>query len=195
MTQANDETQRLGPHYASRYQHWDFVLNVGMDYLAAAATKYAIRWREKGGQNDLQKALHYTNKLLENAALVMARRPILPDRWLDEEIIEFCETNRLGTQEAKFLRLMTTWMTRDDLMSAQGVLITLMEVEDVGDPMQPGSGPSPEEGRDIDEAMRALIAAAPGGAAPVPVEDSNRHAERAFQDRTGPAADYLASDT
>lgn len=55
-----------GTHYQrGGLQHWDFVEAHGIGYLEAAASKYLTRWRDKNGVQDLEKARHYTVKLLE----------------------------------------------------------------------------------------------------------------------------------
>jgi hypothetical protein len=54
-----------GNHYQTPIQHWDFVVANGLDYFQAAITKYVIRWRQKGGVEDLRKAQHYLAKYIE----------------------------------------------------------------------------------------------------------------------------------
>lgn len=54
-----------GKHYQSAYQHWDWVLDNDLSYLEGCATKYIVRWRDKGGVEDLKKAAHYIEKLIE----------------------------------------------------------------------------------------------------------------------------------
>jgi len=54
-----------GSHYGgSKFQHWDFVLQCNQDYLSAVATKYLARWRDKGGVQDVQKAISYVDKMI-----------------------------------------------------------------------------------------------------------------------------------
>ncbi len=54
-----------GDHYQSSYQHWDLIAEHGVGYLEGCATKYASRWRKKNGVQDLEKAVHYVDKMLE----------------------------------------------------------------------------------------------------------------------------------
>jgi hypothetical protein len=61
---ANDY-QISGDHYRTPIQHWDFVAANGLDYWQAAITKYVVRWRQKGGVEDLKKAQHYLAKYME----------------------------------------------------------------------------------------------------------------------------------
>lgn len=61
---ANDR-QEFGDHYRAEFQHWDLVEKYGVGYLEGCATKYITRHRKKNGAQDLIKAIHYTEKLLE----------------------------------------------------------------------------------------------------------------------------------
>lgn len=57
-----------GNHYGAlqpSYQHWDLAADTGMGYFEGQITKYVARWRRKNGVQDLEKALHYAEKLLE----------------------------------------------------------------------------------------------------------------------------------
>ena len=59
---ANDR-QVGGDHYASEYEHWDFVQDTGMGYMMAQVTRYITR--EKAGVEDVEKAMHFVEKALE----------------------------------------------------------------------------------------------------------------------------------
>lgn len=55
-----------GDHYDTgdnAPQHWDLF---GLDYLIGYATKY-VRWRKKGGVQDLEKMIHVVEKIREKA--------------------------------------------------------------------------------------------------------------------------------
>lgn len=64
VTTANDK-QVGGRHYATPIQHWDFVIANEMPYMEAMIFKYVLRWKKKGGLQDLQKAMHFLEKLIE----------------------------------------------------------------------------------------------------------------------------------
>jgi hypothetical protein len=65
MTTAN-ETQIGGDHYkAKSIQPWDFIAANQLGYFEGNIVKYVSRWRDKGGINDLKKARHYLDKLIE----------------------------------------------------------------------------------------------------------------------------------
>ena len=62
---ANDK-QVGGKHYKKfKIEIWDFIHENNIPYLEGNAIKYIARWREKGGQDDIKKAIHYLEKLLE----------------------------------------------------------------------------------------------------------------------------------
>ena len=62
-----------GGHYQSEIQHWDYVLANNIPYLEAQIIKYVTRWRAKNGYQDLQKAQHFLEKLMEvNAPKILA---------------------------------------------------------------------------------------------------------------------------
>ena len=56
-----------GKHY-SKYgdlQPWDVVVQWNLGYLEGTALKYIARWRDKNGIEDIQKAIHFLEKLVE----------------------------------------------------------------------------------------------------------------------------------
>lgn len=57
----------IGPgHYKDKaIQPWDFIVSNNLSYLEGNVVKYISRWREKGGVDDLRKAKHYIEKLIE----------------------------------------------------------------------------------------------------------------------------------
>lgn len=65
MSNAND-TQIDGNHYKGKViQPWDYIVANDIPYLEGNVIKYVSRWRDKGGVNDLRKARHYLDKLIE----------------------------------------------------------------------------------------------------------------------------------
>lgn len=62
---ANDR-QVAGEHYKRQaIQPWDFIVSNEIPFLEGNAIKYIVRWREKGGLDDIRKAMHYLEKLVE----------------------------------------------------------------------------------------------------------------------------------
>jgi hypothetical protein len=61
-----NEIQHGGNHYkAFKIQPWDFILANDVPYMEATAVVYILRWRRKNGVEDLKKAIHYLEKLIE----------------------------------------------------------------------------------------------------------------------------------
>ena len=62
---AND-SQVGGGHYKSQeIQPWDFIAANGLGFFEGNVVKYVARWKSKGGVEDLRKARHYLDKLIE----------------------------------------------------------------------------------------------------------------------------------
>lgn len=60
------EKQVGGSHYKDyAIQPAEFIHKNKIPYLEGCAIKYLVRWREKGGKQDLEKAKHYIDLLLE----------------------------------------------------------------------------------------------------------------------------------
>lgn len=99
MSKAND-MQIAGDHYASPYQHWDFVYDAWRgDYLKSAASKYITRGRKKNGAEDLRKAMHFIIKAAE------AKHPLFRASIdLDSYLEAFRIANQLNAAETLAIR-------------------------------------------------------------------------------------------
>jgi hypothetical protein len=65
MSNAN-EKQYGGDHYKGKaIQPWDYVAANDLGYFEGSIIKYVSRWKDKGGIEDLQKARHFLDKLIE----------------------------------------------------------------------------------------------------------------------------------
>jgi hypothetical protein len=61
-----NEKQIGGEHYKGKaIQPWDYIAANNIPYLEGNIIKYASRWRDKGGIDDLRKVIHYAEKLIE----------------------------------------------------------------------------------------------------------------------------------
>ena len=61
-----NEQQVGGAHYAIKaIQPWDYIVANNLGYLEGNVVKYVSRWKDKGGIEDLKKAQHYLQKLIE----------------------------------------------------------------------------------------------------------------------------------
>jgi hypothetical protein len=65
MAKAN-ERQVGGDHYHRHVlEHWDIVALFNLDYYQGQITKYIMRWKDKAGIQDLEKARHFIDKYIE----------------------------------------------------------------------------------------------------------------------------------
>lgn len=158
---AANERQVGGVHYKVSYEHWDFVLACGMQYLEANSTKYIARKDKKGKEvEDLEKALHYVEKAAENATflrvLIRTVRNFLGYHvtLLQAEAYRFCEANDIQGAAQAAIVLLTTWRTKDELIAAMGCIRQCIKIA---------------------QDRASLVE----GAKPVPLTDSNKHADRA----------------
>jgi hypothetical protein len=63
---APSKTQVGGTHYSKhKIQPWDYVAANDLGYFEGSIVKYITRWRDKGGVEDLKKARHFLDKLIE----------------------------------------------------------------------------------------------------------------------------------
>ena len=61
-----NKIQVAGSHYKTQaIQPWDYVAANGLGFFEGNVVKYVTRWRDKGGVEDLRKARHYIDKLIE----------------------------------------------------------------------------------------------------------------------------------
>jgi hypothetical protein len=146
-----------GQHYKTTYEHWDMVLNTGMRYLEGQATKYLSRWRKKNGMEDLRKALHYVNKLIEAYGTGRAKAPG-PHPTYDKvlrDVESFGQANGLSPEEVALVRELALWQSGSTLRNVRDRLLALMDVAEPAPPPEPSS------------------------AVPVELTEENHHAERA----------------
>ena len=64
-SKANDR-QEGGDHFQNKaIQPWDYIISNNIGYLEGNIIKYVSRYKEKHGLEDLKKARHYLDKLIE----------------------------------------------------------------------------------------------------------------------------------
>ena len=113
MTDANSK-QIGGSHYHKPgVQLWDILDDYGIGGLEFNVAKYAARHHKKNGLQDILKAGHYVNKLIENHKLKHRKpRGIVP-----EEVVEqwLRENQDLCEHSANAMRGILTWIQLGDL--------------------------------------------------------------------------------
>ena len=149
-----NQKQIGGTHYKSKYEHWDLVIFCSMNYLEGCSTKYVTRWRRAKGIQDLQKAQHYLEKLIDAHEIydISDNRP-RPERAA-EEIDKFAKANGLTPDERNFIYQLSTFKDMEDLLMALAILrliITDAETHEFtrsrAEPNYPGT---PEDGGHYD---------------------------------------------
>lgn len=110
MSDPNDR-QVGGEHYRASIQHWDLIEGDGHGYLEGCATKYLTRWRRKNGLQDLDKAVHYLEKLSSLGSTILHR-----GHSTEQRVREFCDAN--GVFDVREREAMVDILCRGDLASA-----------------------------------------------------------------------------
>ena len=66
VSERASDRQVSGTHYVTlAMQPWDYIAANNLGYFEGNVVKYVSRWRDKGGVDDLRKAAHYLQKLIE----------------------------------------------------------------------------------------------------------------------------------
>lgn len=97
-----NDRQVGGTHYRSEYQHWDWVVDHNIPYLIGCCTKYILRWRDKNGIEDIDKALHYVEKYIDSGMVNAFDRAKF--RSHDYQLTrDFISANKIEEEEADLL--------------------------------------------------------------------------------------------
>lgn len=130
---ANDR-QIGGEHYKQDggQQHWDFVAKHQLNYFIGCATKYVSRWRKKGGVEDLRKAVHFIDKLLE---IWDSNMPVPPPKPIPtaEEIMAFSMANDLSVKECAILNYLCGLNDKIRFEKGRNLIQELIDAEVVED--------------------------------------------------------------
>lgn len=97
MTKAN-EKQIGGDHYQVAIQPWDYIIANNLGYLEGTAIKYITRWKKKGGIADIDKAIHFLEKLKESYYDNERAMTIFYDK--EEEAVETTSKGMISLQAA-----------------------------------------------------------------------------------------------
>ena len=118
-----NETQVGGTHYKTGFQHWDLVLMLGLPYLPAQVTRYLSRWKKKNGLQDLEKAYHYINKMVEQELERHEQAVAL--------VKNFVRENQLGEEEKSVFNMLVNYQLGDGdrLFMARDAIKRLIEIE------------------------------------------------------------------
>ena len=66
-TNVNQKHSEQDPEHYSNLpiEPWDFIQKNKLDFFEGNVVKYVCRWRNKGGIDDLRKAITYIEKIIE----------------------------------------------------------------------------------------------------------------------------------
>lgn len=133
--------QHGGNHYkGTTYQHWDFAMRaLEGRYLEGNITKYVARHRKKNGLEDLLKARHYLDKLLEEHRLGNVQPLYAAWRTHHESPSHFCDVNGLVEQERALVLLISNWHNRESLLQAARILDDMIIAEESAPVIKPMS--------------------------------------------------------
>lgn len=126
-----------GSHYRLvEYQHWDLVADNGLNYFEGQITKYVARWRKKAGLQDLEKAIHYLDKLVslyqeDRATFMHVTRGYLHAKTEDagrpiNNLARFVQAYELGPLEIAIVTKTMTYETIAELRSVRRDILTLI---------------------------------------------------------------------
>lgn len=108
-----NETQVGGTHYRNSFQHWDLCHELDLGYFEGQITKYITRHRFKKGQEDLDKAIHFTQKLRE-LAVTGGRQPRHKYGTVSM-FTDYANVNKLVSLEMMCVMSACCWSTVDNL--------------------------------------------------------------------------------
>lgn len=111
-----------GDHYRTEDglpQHWDVVDDNGIGYLEGCSSKYATRCYKKNGLQDVEKGIHYIEKLAENA-IYKGRAPKGSVPLADFE--RFCRANNLDLRQREVCAILLGHWTPGSLVTAKAIL-------------------------------------------------------------------------
>lgn len=120
-----NDRQVGGSHYRASYQHWDLVVTNNIRYLEAQITKYVTRWKKKNGVQDVEKSVHYLDKLESCLALGQLS---FPEPREAQNLDLFATENQLGDVEKTIFYLVMTYTTFDELSRVRILLAHLLQM-------------------------------------------------------------------
>lgn len=123
--------QVAGSHYQrGTTQHWDVVSGLGIGYLEGCSSKYLIRWRDKNGIQDLEKAEHFLEKLLE----MIEQGAITKNRAKIQEasLKRFYTENKIPYPESLIVDMTFRWKNAAHVRQALDLLRDFIEEQQGG---------------------------------------------------------------
>lgn len=131
----SNQYQVGGSHYKAAYQHWDWCEEIGLGYLEGAGSAYVLRWQSKGGIEDLKKAIHFVEKLIEikrhNRAFHIREPASSPKTRSAFELTDkMCDQVNLPIRERVIMHKFADWQYHKDLRDLIKLIEDLIEVNE-----------------------------------------------------------------
>lgn len=126
---AND-IQIGGTHYkGTDLQVWDLG-RYGVGFLEGSAVKYITRWRKKNGREDIEKALHYIEKIKEEYRVNGYRNParnVSQDWELGQLSARFIQANQIEDDDEQVaITALICWSRMQDIYTAEDAVNALL---------------------------------------------------------------------
>lgn len=126
MTHPN-ETQIGGNHYKGRdFQPWDWPLH-GVGYYETSAIAYVVRFREKGGLEDLYKVGHYIDKISFHFEANEYGPSVAAQSVPGCMIRRFNRLNLCDRWQGEIVQCLVSWTDENDLIDARRALEELIQ--------------------------------------------------------------------
>lgn len=126
-SRAND-IQVGGDHYKSDFQTWDLD-RTWLGMYEIVAIKYIVRWKKKNGLEDINKAIHYIEKLIEEARYQGRTNRALSQNTgcaLGAVAVQFLDKNNVSNSfERSAIDTLITWRERHELEEALSDVLVL----------------------------------------------------------------------
>lgn len=125
-----------GGHYkALSVQPITYIQSNKLDYCQGNVVKYVTRYPTKNGREDLEKAAHYCEFLLEyytthrwaRVVRYVTAHPLLLRLQIDPR--KYCNVNTIHGLPRKAIRLVSTWRTLANLKEAKHCVLTQAQLE------------------------------------------------------------------
>lgn len=126
MSTPNDR-QVAGTHYEAPYQHWDFAADMQLGYFEGQITKYVYRHPKKKGREDMEKGVHFFDKLLslDRTSAQVANPAPAPATSFTKL---FAHAPWLQVEERQIIISVCLWRGKRDLELCRELLAQLVDV-------------------------------------------------------------------
>ena len=108
-----------------KLEHRHYVGAVNAPYYESCASKYLLRWRDKNGVADLEKAKHFVEYRLE--MLVYGAGPLRGSVKNEDLFNYFVRDNELGDDETDLINRILHWLDYSDLRDTYDALCAFIK--------------------------------------------------------------------